>query len=63
MLLKRELAIAASKFTGSNVFGTAMTSPHNMDLRLEGCVLSLNGEPKASATAVEVLGNPLRVVA
>lgn len=55
--------ILGAKFTGGIVLGAPMTAPHGIDLRLEGAVLSVNGEPKGSATGVVVLGNPLNAVA
>jgi 2-oxopent-4-enoate/cis-2-oxohex-4-enoate hydratase len=49
-------------FNGGHVFGQPLTSPPGIDLRLEGVVLRVNGEVRASATAVEVLGDPLNAV-
>jgi 2-keto-4-pentenoate hydratase len=50
--------ICCNTFNGAHLFGTTLTPP-GIDLRREGMVLSLNGSPVASATAVEVLGDPL----
>ena len=50
--------ICCNTFNGAHLFGTALTPP-GIDLRREGMVLSLNGQPQASATAVEVLGDPV----
>jgi 2-keto-4-pentenoate hydratase len=50
--------ICCNTFNGAYLFGTALTPP-TIDLRREGMVLSCNGRPVASATAIEVLGNPL----
>lgn len=58
-----QMGIAQSKLTGGIVVGSRLTAPEGLDLRLEGCVISINGEPKGSNTAVEVLGNPLTVIA
>jgi 2-keto-4-pentenoate hydratase len=55
--------ILGAKFTGGIVLGPKLSSPHGLDLRLEGAVLSVNGVPKGSATGVAVLGNPLNAVA
>jgi 2-keto-4-pentenoate hydratase len=54
--------IACNTFNGGHVFGAPLTAPHGIDLRVEGMVLSLNGELRGSATAVEVLGDPLNSV-
>jgi 2-keto-4-pentenoate hydratase len=53
--------ICCNTFNGAHLFGTALTPP-TIDLRREGMVLSCNGRPVASATAIEVLGDPLRSV-
>lgn len=58
-----EMGIAIHKTSGGIVVGGPMSSPRGMDLRLEGMVISINGEVKGSATGVEVLGNPLDLVA
>jgi len=57
------MRILSSNFTGGIVMGGPLTSPRGIDLRLEGMVLTLNGEVQGSATGVEVLGNPLEAVA
>jgi len=58
------MRIIGSKFTGGGiVIGAPMSAPHGIDLRLEGMVISINGEVKGSATGVEVMGNPLTAVA
>lgn len=59
----RQMGIAIHKSNGGIVVGGPMTSPHGIDLRLEGMVISINGEVRGSATAVEVLGDPLSLVA
>ena len=58
-----QMRIIGSKFTGGIVIGTPPRSPHGIDLRLEGMVLTLNEEVQGSATGVEVLGNPLNALA
>ena len=59
----RQMGIAIHKSNGGIVVGGPMTSPHGIDLRLEGMVISINGEVRGSATGVEVLGDPLSLVA
>lgn len=54
--------IVASNFAGGFVFGGPLTHLHGLDLRTEGVVLSVNGEVRGSATAIEVLGDPLRAL-
>ncbi len=54
--------ILASNFRGAFVTGGPFTAPHGIDLRLEGMALSINGEPRGSATGVEVLGHPLHAL-
>jgi 2-keto-4-pentenoate hydratase len=54
--------IIASNFRGGFVLGEQPTRLHGIDLRLEGMALSINGEPRGSATGVEVLGHPLRAL-
>ena len=55
--------IVCNTFNGGHVFGQPLTAPQGVDLRYEGMVMQVNGEPLASATAIEVLGDPLRSVA
>jgi 2-keto-4-pentenoate hydratase len=57
------MGIAIHKSNGGIVLGGPMTSPYGIDLRLEGMVISINGEVRGSATGVEVLGDPLSLVA
>lgn len=59
----RQMGIAIHKSNGGIIVGGPMTSPHGIDLRLEGMVISINGEVRGSATGVEVLGDPLSLVA
>lgn len=54
--------VACNTFNGGQIFGQPLVSPAGIDLRLEGVVLSVNGEVRGSATAVEVLGDPVNVV-
>lgn len=37
-------------------------APEGIDLRVEGAILRVNGEVRGSATAVEVLGDPINAV-
>lgn len=62
---KRSLqqTIVCNTFNGGHVFGGPLVAPHGLDLRVEGMVMTVNGTVRASATAVEVLGDPLRSVA
>jgi 2-keto-4-pentenoate hydratase len=59
----RQMGTAVHKVTGGIVLGSRLTPPHGIDLRLEGCVISVNGVAKDSGTGVEVMGNPLNVIA
>lgn len=59
----RQMGIAIHKSNGGIMLGSPMSSPHGIDLRLEGMVISINGDVRGSATGVEVLGNPLSLVA
>ncbi|HEX7053158.1 MAG TPA: fumarylacetoacetate hydrolase family protein [Burkholderiales bacterium] len=58
----RQMGIAIHKSTGGIVIGSPMSAP-GIDLRVEGAVIRLNGEPRGSGTGVEVLGDPINVVA
>jgi len=55
-------AVACNTFNGMNVFGGPLVAPEGIDLRTEGVVLRVNGEVRDSATAVEVLGDPINAV-
>lgn len=55
--------IVNMKINGSVVVGSEGVSPKNLDIRLEGVVGSIDGVVHGSATAVEVMGSPLNVVA
>ena len=57
------MALSLQKSSGYIVLGKTLTAPHGIDLRLEGAVLSVAGEPRASGTGVEVMDDPLDVVA
>lgn len=59
----RQMGIATHKSTGALVVGGPMSALHGLDLRLEGAVIRLNGVPRGSGTGVEVLGDPIAVVA
>lgn len=59
----RQMVIATHKTFGSVVLGSPGAIAAGIDLRLEGTVLTVNGEVRGSGTAVEVLGNPWRAAA
>lgn len=59
----RQMGIAIHKSTGGIVVGGPICSLKGIDLRTEGAVIRLNGEPRGSGTGVEALGDPLAVVA
>ncbi|GAA4336523.1 fumarylacetoacetate hydrolase family protein [Pigmentiphaga soli] len=59
----RQMGIATHKSTGGIVVGGPLSSLSGLDLRSEGAAIRLNGQPRGSGTGVEVLGNPLGVVA
>ena len=48
---------------GFTVLGSRITSPHGFDPRLEGCLVTIDGMPRAGAIGFEAMGNPLVVVA
>jgi 2-keto-4-pentenoate hydratase len=51
--------IADGVFAGAVVVGGALTPVQGLDLALEGLVYELNGAVAATATAAEVMGNPV----
>lgn len=54
--------IAVQKAVGGFVvLGSRITAPKSFDPRLEGGLVSLNGEPRAAATGFEAMGSPLNV--
>lgn len=56
--------IAVQKAVGGFVvFGPRLTSPRAFDARLEGCLVSVDGEVRAGAVGYEAMGSPLTVVA
>ncbi len=55
--------ILASNFSGGYVYGGPLHSVHGLDLRTEGAAIFINGEPRASGTGMEVLGNPMNALA
>ncbi|MCZ6532209.1 MAG: fumarylacetoacetate hydrolase family protein [SAR324 cluster bacterium] len=55
--------IVCNTFNGGYVLGGEGVTPAGIDLRYEGMVLEVNGEVAGSATAVEVLGDPINSVA
>lgn len=54
----RHMVIATHKTAGSVIVGGPGRAPEGIDLRVEGCVLTINGKVRGSATAVEVMGDP-----
>lgn len=59
-----EHMIAAQKaFGGYIVTGSRHTARHGIDLSLEGCVASVDGQPMAGAVGFDAMGSPLNVVA
>ena len=58
-----QMTYATHKSAGWVIFGGPITAPHGIDLRTEGMTLYINGEVRATATAAEVLGDPLISVA
>ncbi|HKQ80594.1 MAG TPA: fumarylacetoacetate hydrolase family protein [Steroidobacteraceae bacterium] len=56
--------IAVQKaFGGYVVFGSRCTPARSIDPRLEACLVSVDGEPRAAAAGFEAMGSPLNVVA
>lgn len=56
--------IAVQKAVGGwVVLGPRITSPRGIDARLEACLVSIDGEPRAAAASFEAMGSPLHVVA
>ena len=56
--------IAVQKaFGGYVVFGPRLTPARGLDPRLEACLVSIDGEPRAAAAGFEAMGGPLNVVA
>jgi 2-keto-4-pentenoate hydratase len=56
-------SVADNGHAGRFVFGGKLTPIENIDLRLVGMMLELNGEVVGTAAGAAVLGNPARVVA
>ncbi len=54
--------VACNTLNGGWIVGGPPVSPLGLDLRLEGMVLRANGRVRGSATAVEVLGDPIHSV-
>jgi 2-keto-4-pentenoate hydratase len=59
----RHMVIATHKTAGSIIVGGPGLSPAGIDLRVEGCVMSINGKVRGSATGVEVMGDPYNAAA
>jgi 2-keto-4-pentenoate hydratase len=45
------------------VFGSRQSAPRGIDIALEGCMASVDGEARGAATGYEAMGSPIRVVA
>jgi 2-keto-4-pentenoate hydratase len=54
--------LVCNVMNGGQVVGGRMLAPDGLDLRVEGMVVTINGETRGSATAIEVLGDPLNSV-
>jgi 2-keto-4-pentenoate hydratase len=59
----RHMVIATHKTAGSVIIGGPGRTPDGIDLRTEGAVMAINGETRASATAIEVMGDPYNAAA
>jgi 2-keto-4-pentenoate hydratase len=61
---KRSLqqTLVCNVMNGGQAVGGRMVAPDGIDLRVEGMVVAINGEVRGSATAVEVLGDPVNSV-
>ncbi|WP_066554708.1 2-keto-4-pentenoate hydratase [Croceicoccus bisphenolivorans] len=59
---QHKVASACSPIDTRIILGPKMTEP-TIDLRLEGVLVSIDGEARASATAWECLGDPINAVA
>lgn len=59
----RQMVIATHKTAGSIIVGGPGIAPAGVDLRVEGCVMRINGAVRGSATAVEVMGDPYAAAA
>jgi 2-keto-4-pentenoate hydratase len=59
----RQMGVAVHKSNIGVIIGGPLTSPRGFDLRLEGAMVSINGQARGSGTAVEALGSPLNVIA
>jgi 2-keto-4-pentenoate hydratase len=55
--------ILSSKFSGGIVLGAPLTPKQGLDLKFEGAIMSVNGEPRAAGTGVNIMGNPLIALA
>ena len=54
--------ILCNTFNGGHIFGAPLAAPGGIDLRREGMALYVNGEVAGTATAAEVLGDPINSV-
>ena len=55
--------LVCNVMNGGQVAGGKLVDKAGIDLRVEGMVLTINGEVRATATAAEVLGDPVNSVA
>ncbi len=55
--------LVCNVMNGGQVAGGMLVDKAGIDLRVEGMVLTINGEVRATATAAEVLGDPVNSVA
>lgn len=54
---------ATNKSAGGVVFSREMISPHGVDMRLEGLLLTIGGELRSAGIGYSQLGDPFRVLA
>lgn len=59
----RQMVIATNKTAGSIIVGGPGCAPEGIDLRLEGCVLTINGKTAGSGAGAEVMGDPYNAAA
>ena len=57
-----QMTLVCNVMNGGQAVGSKLVSPSGIDLRVEGMVVRINGEVRGSATAAEVLGDPINSV-
>ena len=57
-----EQTLVCNVMNGGQAIGGKLAAPDGLDLRVEGMVVAINGAVRGSATAVEVLGDPVNSV-